>query len=119
MARSRARGRAVTTAGGRSGSGRRSARGTCPRRARPPKSADHAHAQPHAPDPNTSRRTRPTSNAAPPEIVDIPDGGFFDLSIAPVAKRLGDATLRMLADKGSVPGPTLEVAQGSEVIINV
>jgi hypothetical protein len=37
----------------------------------------------------------------PPEIVDIPDGGAFELRIAPVAKRLGDATVRMLAYNGS------------------
>jgi FtsP/CotA-like multicopper oxidase with cupredoxin domain/cation diffusion facilitator CzcD-associated flavoprotein CzcO len=57
--------------------------------------------------------------STPTEIVDIPDGGAFDLRIAPVAKRLGDATVRMLAYNGSVPGPTLRVAQGSEVIVDV
>ena len=43
----------------------------------------------------------------------------FDLRIAPVAKRLGDATVRMLAYNGSIPGPTLKVRQGSEVVVNV
>jgi hypothetical protein len=41
--------------------------------------------------------------AAPPEIVGIPDGGAFDLPIAPVAKRLGDATVRMLATTARCP----------------
>ena len=37
----------------------------------------------------------------------------------PVAKRLGDATVRMLAYNGSIPGPTLKVHEGSEVVVNV
>ena len=57
--------------------------------------------------------------ATDPETVEIADGGAFDLRIAPVKKQLGDATVRMLAYNGSVPGPTLKVAQGSEVIVNV
>src|SRR5919112_492669 len=57
--------------------------------------------------------------ATDPEIVEIEDGGAVDLRIAPVAKQLGDATVRMLAYNGSVPGPTLRVAQGSEVVVNV
>ena len=43
----------------------------------------------------------------------------FELRIAPVAKQLGDATVRMLAYNGSIPGPTLKVPQGSEVDVNV
>jgi FtsP/CotA-like multicopper oxidase with cupredoxin domain len=55
----------------------------------------------------------------PPESVELADGDAFDLRIAPVAKRLGEDTVRMLAYNGSVPGPTLRVKQGSEVIVNV
>jgi hypothetical protein len=40
-----------------------------------------------------------------PEIVDLSDGETFELEIAAVAKRLGDATVRMLAYNGSIPGP--------------
>ncbi|WP_165556010.1 multicopper oxidase family protein [Kribbella pittospori] len=36
-----------------------------------------------------------------------------------MVKRLGDAAVRMLAYNGSVPGPTMRVQQGSEVVINV
>ncbi len=54
-----------------------------------------------------------------PEVVELSDGDVFDLEIAPVTKRLGDATVRMLAYNGSIPGPTLKVRQGSEVIVNV
>jgi FtsP/CotA-like multicopper oxidase with cupredoxin domain len=57
--------------------------------------------------------------AAPPEIVTLADGDEYDLAIAPVAKRLGDATVRMLAYNGSIPGPTLKVEQGSTVTVNV
>jgi FtsP/CotA-like multicopper oxidase with cupredoxin domain len=54
-----------------------------------------------------------------PEIVELSDGDTFDLRIAPVTKRIGEATVRMLAYNGSIPGPTLKVRQGSEVIVNV
>jgi FtsP/CotA-like multicopper oxidase with cupredoxin domain len=54
-----------------------------------------------------------------PEVVGLADGDVFDLDIAPVAKRLGDATVRMLAYNGSIPGPTLGVEQGSTVTVNV
>ena len=53
------------------------------------------------------------------ELVDLSDGDQVDLRIAPVAKRLGSSTVRMLAYSGSVPGPTLRVPQGSQVAVNV
>jgi FtsP/CotA-like multicopper oxidase with cupredoxin domain len=56
--------------------------------------------------------------ARSPELVELADGDEFDLRIAPVAKQLGDATVRMLAYNSSVPGPTLRVHQGSEVVVN-
>jgi len=55
----------------------------------------------------------------PSRIVDLSDGEAFELLIAPVVKRVGDATVRMLAYNDSIPGPTLKVRQGSEVIVNV
>jgi FtsP/CotA-like multicopper oxidase with cupredoxin domain len=54
-----------------------------------------------------------------PEIVELADGDTLDLEISAVAKQLGDATVRMLSYNGSIPGPTLKVAQGSEVEVNV
>ena len=36
-----------------------------------------------------------------------------------MAKRLGDTTVRMLGYNGSIPGPTLKVRQGSEVVVHV
>jgi FtsP/CotA-like multicopper oxidase with cupredoxin domain len=72
----------------------------------------------------TSRDYFPTETkglpaARSPEAVELGDGDEFDLRIAPVAKQLGDATVRMLAYNGSVPGPTLRVQQGSELVVNV
>ena len=57
--------------------------------------------------------------ARPPELVELSDGDRFDLRIAPVAKRLGEATVRMLAYNGSIPGPTLKVKEGSELIVDI
>jgi FtsP/CotA-like multicopper oxidase with cupredoxin domain len=57
--------------------------------------------------------------ARAPELVGLGDGDELDLRIAPVAKRLGDATVRMLAYNGSIPGPTLKVPEGAEVVVNV
>ena len=62
---------------------------------------------------------RDLPDSQPSEVVVLADGEEFDLGIAPMVKRLGDATVRMLAYNGSVPGPTMQVQQGSEVVINV
>jgi FtsP/CotA-like multicopper oxidase with cupredoxin domain len=53
------------------------------------------------------------------EVVELGDGDRFDLRIAPVAKGIGDSTVRMLAYNGSIPGPTLKVREGSEVIVDI
>ena len=57
--------------------------------------------------------------AATTQVVDLADGDTFELRIAPVAKRIGDDTVRMIAYNGSVPGPTLRVPQGSELVVDV
>jgi FtsP/CotA-like multicopper oxidase with cupredoxin domain len=59
----------------------------------------------------------PTARAS--EVVELGDGDRFDLKIAPVAKRIGDATVRMLSYNGSIPGPTLKVHEGSEVVVDI
>jgi FtsP/CotA-like multicopper oxidase with cupredoxin domain len=53
------------------------------------------------------------------EVIDLADGEEVDLRIAPVTKRIGDATVRMLAYNGSIPGPTLRVREGSELVVIV
>jgi FtsP/CotA-like multicopper oxidase with cupredoxin domain len=57
--------------------------------------------------------------ATPPEAVRLRHGDAFDLRVRPVRKKIGDAEVRMLSYNGSIPGPTLRVAQGSEVTVNV
>jgi len=58
-------------------------------------------------------------DAGPTEIVDLADGDELDLEIAPVRKRIGDATVRMLAYNGSVPGPTLRAPEGAKLTVHV
>ena len=53
------------------------------------------------------------------EVVEAADGDRIDLRIAPVRKRLGERAVWLLAYNGSVPGPTLRVRQGSELLVNV
>jgi FtsP/CotA-like multicopper oxidase with cupredoxin domain len=57
--------------------------------------------------------------ARPPGHVDLADGGEYELRIAPVAKRIGDETVRMLAYNGSIPGPVLRVKEGSEIAVEI
>jgi FtsP/CotA-like multicopper oxidase with cupredoxin domain len=63
--------------------------------------------------------TKGLQEAGAPQVVELADADQFDLRIAPVAKQLGDATVRMLAYNGSIPGPTLRVRQGSELTVEV
>jgi FtsP/CotA-like multicopper oxidase with cupredoxin domain len=74
----------------------------------------HAHTIDQLP---TTTEGLPEARSA--ELVELADGDEFHLEIAPVRKRIGDATVRMLAYNGSVPGPTLKVAQGSTIIVHV
>ena len=53
------------------------------------------------------------------ELVELTDRDEFELEIKPVNKRIGDATVRMLAYNGSVPGPTLKVPQGATITVHV
>src|SRR3954469_7402799 len=57
--------------------------------------------------------------ATRPEVLELGDGDELQLRPGPVAKRLGDSTVRMLGYNGSIPGPTLKVRQGSEVVVHV
>jgi FtsP/CotA-like multicopper oxidase with cupredoxin domain len=52
-------------------------------------------------------------------ILELEDGDELDLRIAPVAKDLGEGPVRMLAYNGSIPGPTLRVREGSELVLDV
>jgi FtsP/CotA-like multicopper oxidase with cupredoxin domain len=75
----------------------------------------------HTPLSTESFPTDPSGlpEAGRPQLLELAPGDTLDLNIAPVAKRLGDTTVRMLGYNGSVPGPTLKVQQGSEIIVHV
>ena len=75
------------------------------------------------PDP-TSPESFPTDpsglpKAGRPQLLELADGDTLELHVGPVAKRLGDTTVRMLGYNGSIPGPTLKVQQGSEIVVHV
>ena len=57
--------------------------------------------------------------ARPTPDLELGDGDVLDLRIAPARKRIGQDELRMLAYNGSIPGPTLRVRQGSEIVVHV
>ncbi|MBB5791290.1 multicopper oxidase family protein [Jiangella mangrovi] len=84
---------------------------------------DHSHHHTHgsAHPPATPFPTDPAGlpEAAPPAIIEPGDGDTVALAVGPVAKRIGDTTVRMLAYNGSVPGPTLVVRQGTELSVDV
>src|ERR671922_1631934 len=63
--------------------------------------------------------TEGLTEATRPAELELADGDVFGLALGPVVKRLGDATVRMLAYNGSIPGPTVRVRQGSEIGVQV
>ena len=65
------------------------------------------------------RDTTGLPTVLPTGVVELADGDRVTLHIGPVAKRIGDATVRMLAYNGSIPGPTLRVPQGAEVLVDI
>jgi FtsP/CotA-like multicopper oxidase with cupredoxin domain len=65
------------------------------------------------------RDTTGLPTVSPTDVVELADGDRVTLHIGPVAKRIGDATVRMLAYNGSIPGPTLRVPQGAGVLVDI
>jgi FtsP/CotA-like multicopper oxidase with cupredoxin domain len=65
------------------------------------------------------RNTQALPEANNPSAIDLKDQDLFNLRITPVTKRIGGKTVRMLGYNGSIPGPTLRVKQGSELLVNV
>jgi FtsP/CotA-like multicopper oxidase with cupredoxin domain len=57
--------------------------------------------------------------AGRPQLLELAPGDTLELQVGPAAKTLGDTTVRMLGYNGSIPGPTLKVQQGSEIIVHV
>jgi hypothetical protein len=73
-----------------------------------------SHTRPDPPMATDSFPTDPSGlpEATRPALLDLAHGDTLDLRVGPVAKRLGDTTVRMLGYNGSIPGPTLKVRQG-------
>jgi FtsP/CotA-like multicopper oxidase with cupredoxin domain len=71
--------------------------------------------------PADSFPTDPTglSEASRPQLLELADGDTLELRVGPVAKPLGDTTVRMLGYNGSIPGSTLKVAEGTEIVVHV
>jgi FtsP/CotA-like multicopper oxidase with cupredoxin domain len=86
---------------------------------------EHHHHDGHAQaDGHRDTSTFPTTTAdlpiaQPTQTVEVGDGSRVELRIAPVAKHIGDATVRMLAYSGSIPGPVLTARQGSVIEVDV
>ena len=77
------------------------------------------NAEPSNPGQTFSTDTTAVATASTTEVVRLRHGDRFDLRIAPVATRIGDDVVRMLAYNGSIPGPVLHVEQGSEIRVDV
>jgi len=79
------------------------------------------HGRPDLPTPVESFPTDPSGlpEAGRPEVLELAHGDTLNLKVGPVAKRLGESTVRMLGYNGSIPGPTLKVQQGSEIVVEV
>ncbi|TSC85642.1 MAG: Multicopper oxidase [Parcubacteria group bacterium Gr01-1014_8] len=60
----------------------------------------------------------PASPVVASQVVELADGATYELTASAVEKEIGGRTYRMLAYNGSIPGPLIKVAQGSEVTIN-
>ncbi len=65
-----------------------------------------------------SRDTAGLPDALTPQTVVLQPDDVLELRAEQVRKRINDATVKMLAYNRSIPGPTLKVAQGSEVTVH-
>jgi len=79
---------------------------------------EHTHEHAHGCE-QFPTATEGLPQAVATQVIELADGDTVDLRIGPVTKRIGDATVRMLAYNGSIPGPTLRVREGSELVVNV
>lgn len=58
------------------------------------------------------------TSATSSNTVELKDGDSYTLTASMVSKAINGHTIRMLAYNGSIPGPTIKVAQGSTVHIH-
>jgi suppressor of ftsI len=61
----------------------------------------------------------PRASSAQFDLVELKDGDTYDLTIAPLQKKIGGRMYPMLAYNGSIPGPLIKVVQGSEIVVNL
>jgi FtsP/CotA-like multicopper oxidase with cupredoxin domain len=80
---------------------------------------DRGHNEGAATPGHFSTETAGLPEAQAPEHAKLGDADVFALRIAPVVRRLGDADVRMLAYNGSIPGPTLRVNEGTDLVVAV
>ena len=52
------------------------------------------------------------------QVIELKDGDAFNITAGLVKKKVGNTEVRMLAYNGSIPGPTLKIAQGATVTVN-
>lgn len=64
-----------------------------------------------------SQDTTGLPDAIAPQTIELQADEDFELRAEQVRKRIGEATVKMLAYNRSIPGTTLKVAQGSEVTV--
>lgn len=67
------------------------------------------------------RKVLPTSalpTLASSSLVELKNGDRYTLTASAIKKTIGGKELRFLAYNGSIPGPTIKVAQGAEVTIH-
>ncbi|MEK7567739.1 MAG: multicopper oxidase family protein [Patescibacteria group bacterium] len=58
------------------------------------------------------------AEAKPSEIVELKNGGSYELTASIVKKTIGNSVVKMLAYNGMIPGPMIKVDQGAEIILN-
>jgi len=66
----------------------------------------------------TTPRDTSVSEAVSPQVVELKNGDSYNLTASYVTKIIGGREQKMLAYNGTIPGPTIKVAQGAEVTIN-
>lgn len=66
-----------------------------------------------------SQDTENIPEAVAPETVTLHEGDVFDMKLTPVKKNINGQWVRMIGYNGSVPGPAITVAQGSNITIRL
>ena len=78
----------------------------------------HSHSESHTKTTEFPRETAGLPEAEEPEVVELATATDSSSRLRGT-KRINDATVRMLAYNGSVPGPTLKLPQGATFTVHV